>query len=207
MTDTTGLYQTPFQSFIDFVKMFSAAVVIALIIRTFLIQPYFIPSSSMLNTLQEGDRLFVTKFSYGIHLPFIDKEIFSTGEPAHGDIIVFPFPKNPKIDYIKRVVGVAGDVIEVRDKQFYRNGKPVHEDYAINKDPNILLNSPRDNMEPVTVPEGKVFVMGDNRDGSEDSRFWGFVDKDTIHGRAWIIFWSSTNWVNVQWSRIGTLLR
>ena len=219
MTDTAGLYQTPFQSFIDFLKMISVALVIAMVIRSFLLQPYFIPSSSMLNTLQEGDRLFVTKFSYGIHLPFISKEIFTTGEPAHGDIIVFPFPNNPSLDYIKRVVGLPGDVIEVRHKQLYRNGQAVHEDYVIHQDPNIIPSQGnifimgdsrrgvRDNMAPVTVPAGKVFVMGDNRDGSEDSRFWGFVDKDTIHGRALIIFWSSTDWVNIQWNRIGNMLR
>ncbi len=207
MADTTGLYQTPFQTFMDFIKMFSAAILIAIIIRSFIVQPYFIPSGSMLNTLQEGDRLFVTKFSYGIHLPFIQKELFSTGEPKHGDIIVFPFPNNPSVDYIKRVVGLPGDVLEMRDKKFYRNGEAVQEDYIINMDSNVSWNTKRDNMPPTTVPAGKVFVMGDNRDGSEDSRVWGFVDKDTIHGRAWIIFWSSTNWINIQWSRIGTLLR
>ncbi len=207
MADTTGLYQTPFQTFMDFIKMFSAAIFIAIIIRSFIVQPYFIPSGSMLNTLQEGDRLFVTKFSYGIHLPFVKKELFSTGEPQHGDIIVFPFPNNPSVDYIKRVVGLPGDVLEMRDKKFYRNGEAVQEDYIINMDSYVSWNTKRDNMPPTTVPAGKVFVMGDNRDGSEDSRVWGFVDKDTIHGRAWIIFWSSTNWINIQWSRIGTLLR
>lgn len=201
-----ALYQTPMQSFLEFVKVMVVALIIAFIIRTFIVQPFVIPSGSMLQTLQIGDRLFVTKFSYGIHLPFVPKEIVSTGEPERGDIIVFPFPGNPDVDYIKRVVGIPGDVVEVRDKQFYRNGEPVQEDYISHVDP-LIMPGRRDNMPPITVPAGKVFVMGDNRDASEDSRFWGFVDKDTIAGRAWILYWSSVDFVKIKWSRIGTLLR
>ncbi|MDR2488082.1 MAG: signal peptidase I [Desulfovibrio sp.] len=199
------MYETPWQTFFETVKVIVVALLIALVIRSFIFQPYIIPSGSMLNTLQIGDRLFVTKFSYGIHLPFVEKEIFSFGEPKHGDIIVFPFPKDTSVDYIKRVVGLPGDMIEIRDKQLYRNGKPVYEEYVIHGDPRTTAR--RDNMNPVLVPPGKVFVMGDNRDYSEDSRFWGFVDKDTIHGRAAVIYWSSVNFVNIKWDRIGTLLR
>lgn len=199
------LYETPLQSFIDFIKIIGAALFIAVIIRSFIIQPYVIPSGSMLDTLHIGDRLFVTKFSYGIHLPFVEKELFSTGEPEVGDIIVFPFPENKSQDYIKRVVGVPGDVLEMRNKQLFRNGAAVEESYVIHKDP-FSMNQ-RDVMKPVTVPPGKVFVMGDNRDQSQDSRFWGFVDKDTIHGKALIIYWSSTRFVDVKWDRIGKLLR
>ncbi len=200
----SNLYQTPLQSLGELAKIVVVALFIALVIRTFLIQPFIIPSGSMLDTLHIGDRLFVTKFSYGIHLPFISKEIASTGEPKRGDIIVFPYPENPSQDYIKRVVGIPGDVIEVRDKQLYRNGEAVQESYIKHTD--AMLMGRRDNMQPVTVPAGKVFVMGDNRDQSQDSRFWGFVDKDTIIGKAWIIYWSSTDWVNINWSRIGTIL-
>lgn len=199
------LYHSPMQSFIDLLKILIAALFIAVLIRSFIIQPYVIPSESMLNTLRIGDRLFVTKFSYGIHLPFMERELFSTGEPGHGDIIVFPYPLDKSQDYIKRVVGIPGDVIEIRDKQLIRNGAPVTEPYVIHKDP--YISPRRDNMPALTVPPGKVFVMGDNRDFSLDSRFWGFVDKNTIHGRALIIYWSSTRFVDVQWSRIGTLLR
>ena len=200
------MYETPLQTFFEIVKVVVVALLIAIVIRSFVIQPYIIPSGSMLNTLQVGDRLFVTKFSYGVHLPFVEKEIFSLGEPKHGDIIVFPFPNNKSIDYIKRVEGVPGDVIEVRNKQLYRNGQPVYEDYAItNTDPYTVAW--RDNMKPLLVPPGKVFVMGDNRDHSEDSRKWGFVDKDTIHGRAAIIYWSSIDFVNIKWDRVGTMLR
>jgi len=199
------MYHSPLQSFIDLIKILIAALLIAVVIRSFIIQPYVIPSESMLNTLQIGDRLFVTKFSYGIHLPFIEKEIFSTGEPEHGDIIVFPFPQDKSQDYIKRVVGIPGDVIEIRNKQLLRNGQHVKEDYAIHADPNFSFR--RDNMPPITVPPGKVFVMGDNRDYSMDSRFWGLVDKDTIHGKALLIYWSSTRFVDVKWDRIGNMLR
>jgi signal peptidase I len=193
------------RTFIDFTKIIVVALFIALLIRTFIIQPYIIPSESMLNTLRIGDRLFVTKFSYGIHLPFIEKEIFSIGEPKRGDIIVFPYPKDKSVDYIKRVVGIPGDVIELRDKQLYRNGEAVKEDYVIHSDLGVSYH--RDNMKPVTVPPGKVFVMGDNRDRSQDSRYWGFVDKDTIHGKALLIYWSSVDFRNIQWDRIGTMLQ
>ena len=199
------MYETPLQTFLEIIKVVIIALLIAIVIRSFIIQPYIIPSGSMLNTLQVGDRLFVTKFSYGIHLPFVEKEIISLGEPKHGDIIVFPFPNDKSVDYIKRVVGVPGDVIEVRDKQLYRNGQAVREDYIIHSDPHMAAR--RDTMKPVLVPPGKVFVMGDNRDYSEDSRFWGFVDKDTIHGRASIIYWSSIDFVNIKWERIGSMLR
>lgn len=193
------------QTFLDFVKVIACALVIALIIRSFIIQPYYIPSGSMLDTLHIGDRLFVQKFSYGIHIPFINKEIISLDDPQKGDIIVFPFPKDPSIDFVKRVVGTPGDVIEIRNKQFYRNDKPVEEHYIRHSDP-LIINTHRDNFGPVTVPEGKVFVMGDNRDNSRDSREWGFVDKKTIRGKAWLIFWSSKSLFDIHWDRIGTLL-
>ena len=201
----TALYQTPFQNAVETFKIILAALVIALIVRTFIIQPYYIPSGSMLETLQIGDRLFVCKFSYGIHIPFVSKELYSTGEPERGDIIVFPYPLSPDTDYIKRVIGVPGDVIEVRNKQLFRNGVAVHEDYIQHTDPHVNIDR-RDNMPPLTVPPGKVFVMGDNRDHSQDSRIWGFVDKDTIHGKAVILFWSSDGLQDIKWSRIGTLL-
>ncbi|MDR2077010.1 MAG: signal peptidase I [Desulfovibrio sp.] len=200
----SGLYQTPLQHVLEYAKIIVYAVAIMLFIRTFLIQPFIIPSSSMEQTLQPGDRVFVSKLSYGIHLPFISKELFSLGEPRRGDIIVFPYPRNPGIDYIKRVVGLPGDVLEIRGKQLLRNGEPVHEDYVTHSAP--VSPGWRDFMPPTTVPPGKLFVMGDNRDNSQDSRYWGFVDKDTVYGRAIVIYWSSLNFTNISWSRIGTLL-
>ncbi|MDR2160889.1 MAG: signal peptidase I [Desulfovibrio sp.] len=201
----SGLYQTPWQHLLEIVKIIAAAVVIMLLIRTFLFEPFIIPSNSMLSTLQPGDRIFVAKFSYGIHLPLAQKEILSLGEPGRGDIIVFPYPRNPRIDYIKRVVGLPGDVLEIREKQLYRNGEAVQEDYISHSSSQVIPGW-RDFMRPVSVPPGKLFVMGDNRDDSQDSRYWGFVDKDTVHGRAVIIYWSSLNFINISWSRIGTLL-
>lgn len=203
----SSLYKTPVQTLIEFLKVIVVALVIAFIIRTFIIQPYVIPSGSMLQTLQIGDRIFVTKFSYGIHLPFMENELFSTGEPERGDIVVFPSPdpQNPGIDYVKRVVGIGGDTIEIRDKQLIRNGEPVSEDYIAHSDSRIQ-QSPRDNFGPITVPAGHLFVMGDNRDDSRDSRYWGFVDKRTVHGKAWLVYWSSVDFVNIKWNRIGRVL-
>jgi signal peptidase I len=200
-----AMYETPLHTILGYVRIFLAALCIAVLIRTFIIQPFVIPSESMLNTLQTGDRIFVLKFSYGIHLPFIEKELFATGEPRIGDIIVFPFPRKKEDDYIKRVVGVAGDTLEMRAKRLYRNGTPADEPYVVLKDATADPHS--DNFRPLTVPPGKVFVLGDNRDNSLDSRYWGFVDKDTVQGKAVIIYWSSTDFINIAWSRIGTLLR
>ena len=197
--------KSPMQIAGEYIRIIVVALILAGLIRTFLVQPYYIPSGSMKDTLLIGDRVLVTKFSYGVHIPFVENELVSLGEPEIGDIIVFPFPDDKSVDYIKRVVGVPGDVIEMRNKQLYRNGQPVHEDYVIHTD--TAMDPRRDNMRPVLVPPGKVFVMGDNRDHSLDSRFWGFVDKDTIHGRAAVIYWSSIDFVNIKWNRIGTILR
>lgn len=203
---TAAMYNTPFQSFMDFIKFVSVAIIITVIIRVFIIEPYYIPSGSMLTTLQKGDRIFVSRFSYGIHIPFVSKELVNLGDVNIGDVIVFPFPNDPRVTYIKRVVGKGGDTIEVRNKQLYRNGAPVQEAY-IRHSSGQILNDKRDNFGPVTVPEGKLFVMGDNRDESEDSRYWLYVDKDTVYGKAVLIFWSSNDWVDVEWSRIGTLIK
>jgi signal peptidase I len=176
------------------------ALALALFIRTFFVQAFKIPSGSMLPTLQIGDHLLVNKLLYGVRvprwIPFVDVQIpyggtrfFDFFAPERGDIIVFEFPKteageSPK-DFIKRVVGVPGDVIEIRDKKLYRNGalvSPEQEPYAVWDDASVN-SSPRDRMKPITVPEGNVFVMGDNRDHSFDSRFWGFVpyeDRDLL---------------------------
>ena len=205
MTES-NLYQTPLQFLLEALKVIAAAVVIMMIIRTLLFEPFYIPSGSMLNTLQPGDRVFVDKFSYGIHLPLVPGEVVSLGEPQRGDIVVFPFPHNPKIDYIKRVVGLPGDTLEIRNKQLYRNGEAVTDEaYVIHSDSRTFPGR-RDFMPPITVPEGKLFVMGDNRDASEDSRFWDFVDKKSVYGKAVIIYWSSNNFINISWSRIGNLL-
>ncbi len=164
------------------------AFVLAAFIRFFLVSAFTIPSGSMLNTIQIGDYLLVNKLSYGLKLPFSDTWIYKGNGPEYGDIIVFKYPKNPSVDYIKRVVGLPGDVLEVRNKQFFRNGEAIKEDYIIHTRPNAI--GTLDNVAPFTVPADEYYVMGDNRDNSEDSRAWGSVHRDAIYGKSWRIYWS-----------------
>ncbi len=181
------------------------ALVLAMIIRTFFIQAFKIPSGSMLDTLLIGDHLLVGKMAYGIKIPFTDKYLINFSDPQHEDIVVFPFPEDPSKDFIKRIIGVPGDVIEVKDKVVYRNSEKLDEPYVKHTDPEVR-NGPRDNKGPLTVPEGKYFVMGDNRDESYDSRFWGFVDEGTIKGKAWILYWSWQGITDIRWNRIGDVI-
>ena len=185
------------------------AIVIALFIRTFVVQAFKIPSGSMKQTLQIGDHILVNKFIYGIKIPYWRKTIVPVKDPLKGDIIVFKFPEDPEKDFIKRVIGVAGDVIQGRDKRLYVNHKPVNHDYGVYTDPNIIpaYARPRDNFGPITVPENSLFVMGDNRDQSYDSRFWGFVDLKAVNGKAFIIYWSwDKENVGVRWKRLAQIL-
>ncbi len=172
----------------EFFEAILIAFVIAIVIRSFIIQAYTIPSGSMLETLQIGDYLLVNKFLYGVKNPFTDEYIIEGADPEIGDIIVFPFPNDPSVDYIKRIVGTPGDTLEIKNKQLYRNGELVNEAYVEHYH-NMIIDE-RDNMPLITVPEGKYFVMGDNRDHSLDSRYWGFVDRNSIHGKAWRFYWS-----------------
>jgi signal peptidase I len=186
------------------------AIVLALFIRTFIVQAFKIPSGSMKETLQVGDHILVNKFIYGVKLPFVGKTLISIKEPQRGDIIVFKFPEDPSKDFIKRVIGIAGDSVAVRNKQVYINEKPVHYSQAEYVDSKILPASiqPRDNFGPVVVPPHSLFVMGDNRDQSYDSRFWGFVDLKAVKGEAFIIYWSwDQGNFGVRWNRIGHLLK
>ena len=186
------------------------AVVLALFIRTFIVQAFKIPSGSMLQTIQLGDHILVNKFIYGVKIPFIHKTLIPVTAPKRGDIIVFTPPHEPDKDYIKRVIGVAGDVIEVRDKKLFRNGELVTAPYEIHADGRTLpaFLSPRDNFGPVTVPEHMLFMMGDNRDNSADSRFWGFVDLSKVKGKAMIIYWSwDSEDFGVRWGRLGHLVK
>jgi signal peptidase I len=185
------------------------AILLALFIRTFIVQAFKIPSGSMEDTLLVGDHILVSKFSYGIRMPFSNQTIVPIGNPQRGDIVVFRFPGDHKVDYIKRVVGVPGDVIEGRDKQVYVNGQPQNNPFAVHKDAYINRQKypPRDNFGPLTVPPNSLFVMGDNRDNSNDSRFWGFVDYQELRGKAFMIYWSwDRDDFNVRWGRLGRLL-
>ncbi len=146
----------------------------------------------MLPTLLIGDHLLVNKFIYGLRIPFSGKVLVPYKNPARGDVVVFRYPKDKSIDYIKRVVGTPGDTVEIRTKKLFINGEQVQDAHAHISTPAVLnaASSPRDNYGPVLVPDGRVFVMGDNRDNSYDSRFWGFVDQKDILGKAFILYWS-----------------
>ena len=186
------------------------AIVLALFIRAFIVQAFKIPSGSMKNTLQIGDHILANKFIYGVKLPYFNITIIPYKKPQRGDIVIFKFPQDPKKDFIKRTIGIQGDIIEIRNKEVYVNKKRLEHDYAIYTDLHIIPESmqPRDNLGPITVPENSLFVMGDNRDHSYDSRFWGFVDLKDVKGKAFIIYWSwdSDNF-GVRWNRIGKILR
>jgi signal peptidase I len=186
------------------------AIILALFIRTFIVQAFKIPSGSMKETLQIGDHILVNKFIYGIKLPYLQTTLIPITNPKRGDIVVFEFPEDKEKDFIKRVVGVAGDVVEVRNKQVFVNGVLQQGSYIVNSDPHVFPGNlqPRDNFGPVTVPEHSLFVMGDNRDHSYDSRYWGFVDLKAVKGEAFIIYWSwDKDNFGVRWGRIGTILK
>lgn len=201
----------------EYAEAIVIALVLALFIRTFVIQAFKIPSGSMLPTLLIGDHLLVNKFIYGIKIPFKGTALIPIKEPQRNDVIVFKFPQNPKLDYIKRVVAVGGDTVESRDKVLYVNDKPFDDKYGRHIDDSVMgpASGPRDNFGPVTVPEGKVFVMGDNRDNSFDSRFWGFVDHRAILGKALVIYWSwdveepvfsLSRLQSIRWNRVGDII-
>jgi len=176
----------------EYVEAIVTALILALFIRAYIVQAFKIPTGSMIPTLLIGDHILVTKFIYGVKLPFTEKRVLDFRKPQRGDIIVFKYPEDPKRDFIKRVIAVPGDIIESVDKKIYVNGKLLDEPYARHTDDSIKPGGvePRDNFGPIVVPEGKYFMMGDNRDQSYDSRYWGFVDIKDIKGKALIIYWS-----------------
>ena len=186
------------------------AIVIALFVRTFVIQAYKIPSGSMKPTLLIGDHILVSKFNYGIKIPFIRTDLIPLGAPERGDILVFIYPEDRSKDFIKRLIGLPGDTIEIRDKRIFINGVPYNDKHGVHVDNLIIPGAvqPRDNFGPARVPEGAYFVMGDNRDESYDSRFWGFVGAKDILGKALIIYWSwNQEEYGIRWSRLGNILR
>jgi len=173
----------------EYAEAIIIALLLAFFIRTFVVQAFKIPSGSMIPTLLIGDHILVNKFGYGVKNPLSGETWIAVGEPQRHDVVVFKYPQNPSQDFIKRVVGVAGDRVEMMHKRVFVNGEPFIEPNAVNLEPEVLP-SPRDNMDPIMVPPGSVFVMGDNRDNSHDSRFWGFVDLKAIRGKAFILYWS-----------------
>lgn len=184
--------------FRDTIDSIVVAFVIAMIIRAFVVQAYKIPSGSMLDTLLIGDHILVNKLSY------------TTSDPQYKDIIVFEYPVDPSKDFIKRVIGTPGDTIRIDGKKVYRNGEFLQEDYAQFTDSGSLSSflGSRFTTDKFVIPDNKYFVMGDNRDSSFDSRYWGFVSEDMIKGKAFIIYWSwdTRDGVDIRFNRLLNLI-
>lgn len=183
----------------EYLEALLIAAVFLLFTNTFVIKTFFIPSGSMEDTLLVGDHLFVNRFIFGPTMGKVEQAILPLRVPRRGDIVVFRSPERPNIDLVKRLIGLPGDTIQVVDKQLFVNGKKVVDDaYVEHKDPRIFQNRPymseqqrlRDNFGPVAVPAASYFCMGDNRDLSYDSRFWGVVPEHYIKGRAFLVYWS-----------------
>jgi len=214
-------------------RSFFPVILVVLLLRSFLVEPFRIPSGSMMPTLVAGDFILVNKFTYGIRLPVLNKKVIKLGEPKRGDVVVFRYPEDPHIDFIKRVIGLPGDHIRYRNKTVYINGTPMPQQAlgtytgAVSPYPNIrsaslleedlegykhdiLLNrgQPSGGIYAVSgdyiVPEGHYFVMGDNRDNSKDSRYWGPMPEQNLVGKAfmiWMNWGSGDGWIG--WDRIG----
>jgi signal peptidase I len=183
----------------EYVEAVVLAIILTIVIRGFVVQAFRIPTSSMENTLQVGDFLFVNKMVYGseIDLGIAGHQLVyhrfpAIREPKPGEIIVFRYPDDPSRDFIKRCVAIGGQTVEIRDKVLYVDGQAQEEPFAIHKDPRVLPRetSPRDNFGPYVVPQGQLFMMGDNRDNSHDSRFWGGLPRTLVKGQAMILYWS-----------------
>lgn len=182
----------------EYYEAILVAFILALFVRTFVFENFKIPSKSMEDGLLVGDHLVVNKFLFSENFDSPVHKLLPYRNPERGDVVVFKYPVDPRRDFIKRCVAVAGDTVEVRDKQLYINGELQNEPYVVHKETTTIPNQssvrpsirPRDNFGPYVVPEGTVFCMGDNRDNSSDSRFWGPVPVENIKGRALLIYWS-----------------
>jgi len=214
-------------TYVEYAKSFFPIILIVFVMRSFLVEPFRIPSGSMMPTLLVGDFILVNKFTYGVRLPVAGTKILDLGEPERGDVVVFRYPKDPSLDYIKRVVGLPGDRVGYFNKTIYINGKPVAQEEKgryvgigsglaatgaslrseqlgeIGHD--ILIDDQRAREGEFRVPEGEYFVMGDNRDNSNDSRFWGTVPEGHLVGKAFMIWmnWDSSAG-GVTWGRVGS---
>lgn len=217
---------------IEYARSFFPVLLIVFLLRSFLFEPFRIPSGSLEPTLLVNEFILVNKYDYGVRLPVAHKRIFGESKPERGDIIVFRWPPNPSLDFIKRVIGVSGDHISYTDKELYVNGERIPQDYlqtvlvndeegdewrATEKTENLFglkhkiyidLAKFSGNYTDIIVPEGMYFVMGDNRDNSADSRFWGFVPDENIIGKAVLVWmsWDSTK-TKVRWNRLGHIIR
>lgn len=215
---------------VEWSRAFFPVLLVVLLLRSFLVEPFRIPSASMMPTLLVGDFILVNKFSYGIRLPVVNIKVLEVGAPRRGDVAVFRYPKNPEVDYIKRIVGLPGDRVAYRNKVLYINGERMEQEplgiysgygfggarvsmedlgeveHKILTIPDVQNPSGKlSSDEGIVVPEGAYFVMGDNRDNSNDSRRWGFVPEENLVGKAFLI-WMSWDLLEAppNWSRIGT---
>ncbi len=218
----------PMPIIVEYARAFFPVILLVFVLRSFIVEPFRIPSGSMYPTLHIGDFILVNKFHYGVRLPVINTKIVDVSEPERGEVMVFRYPHDPDVNFIKRVVGVPGDVIRYDNKRVYINGELVDLNYdslymlpqedggrtetdmyreTIGDSTHYIINDParRSRGMEIRVPEGTYFVMGDNRDHSNDSRFWGFVPEENIVGRAFFIWfsWDSVNGGGVNWGRIG----
>jgi signal peptidase I len=194
-TDAKGALKKK-STFREYAEAAVIAIILALFIRTFVVQAFKIPSGSMEPTLLVGDHILVNKFLYGIKIPFINKTLIPISEPERGDVIVFIYPVDRSKDFIKRVIGIPGDEIKIVDRTIYVNGEPYKDEhgYYSNTERGFAGKGNENPFGPITVPEDHLFVMGDNRNHSYDSRFWGFVPMEDVKGKAFIIYWSWPNW-------------
>jgi signal peptidase I len=194
----------------EYVEAAVWALALTMFLLAFVIQAFRIPSESMRDTLLVGDFLFVNKFEYGPKIPFTHIRLPGLRGPRHGDVIVFQYPQDPSKDFIKRCVATGNQTLEVRNKQVILDGKAIREPYVIHTDPNTRPAGydDRDFFGPVTVKPNELFMMGDNRDNSNDSRYWGTLDMDLVKGRAMFLYWSwdaERNWP--RWNRIFQPIR
>ena len=171
------------------------AVILALFVRTFVVQAFKIPSGSMEDNLLIGDHLLVNKFIFGGAPTAAERAVLPVRDIHRGDVIVFKFPKEPDRDFIKRVIGLPGETVELRRKAVYINGQPLDEPYVhflapASEGQEVTQFDVRERYGPVRIPDGQYFVMGDNRDNSQDSRYWGFLPRDYVKGKALLIYWS-----------------
>ena len=186
------------------------AVLLALLIRAFVVQAFTIPSGSMMDTLLVGDYILVNKFLYGPEIPFTDAHLPGLRAPRRGDVIVFKYPNDESRDFIKRIIATGGETVQVKDNRAFVNGQPLDEPYVR---PGSIPTTPSGHCgylyacDAIVVPPGFYFVMGDNRDNSQDSRYWGFVKREKIRGKAFLIYWSwngDRHWL--RWRRLGNWL-
>ena len=191
----------------EYFESICVAVILALFVRTFVVQAFKIPTGSMENNLLIGDHLLVNKFVFAPALTAAEEALLPIDPIRRGDIVVFKFPEDPERDFIKRVIGLPGDTIELKQKRVYLNGKRLDEPYVQYLSPPEESSGEdydvRVRYGPVTVPDDHYFMMGDNRDNSQDSRYWGFMPRSYVKGKALFVYWSfDDGFTSVRWNRL-----